>query len=545
MAPLRLLWFLLSLVFFPIRLPLWLLGRRIPRGVYVHLEVNGSVVELQALPMWFRRRAFTLHALRKLRDAVVKDDRVKGIILTIRSIHAGMATATALREMLASFREAGKEVVVHLPLGAGTKEFFVATGASRILMGPRSMLAPVGFAVSSRYFGKALSRLGIEPKVLHRGEYKSAGETLVRDSMSEPQRKQLEELLDQMYAALLHAVSAGRGMTREKAQELVDKSPHRPQAAVDAGLIDGCAYEDEIPALLASRERPAKVIPASRYARAMRPLLAWPKRRSLCAVVQVHGPIVSSSSASPGIASDDNVIAAIRMARAARSVRAVILHVDSPGGSALASDRIHHELMQLAAEKPLVACLANVAASGGYYVAAASSHLIAEPTTITGSIGVVAARFVIQPLLDKWGITTETVKRGARAGLLDPFKPLDDDELAAIDGEIGATYDAFIDVVAQGRGKPREEILELAQGRVWSGADAHARGLVDELGGFETAVRYASARAGRDLEPVLIRSFRSRIPPLAPPSPGRALLDLFTGERVLAISDVATWLLKP
>jgi protease-4 len=221
------------------------------------------------------------------------------------------------------------------------------------------------------------------------------------------------------------------------------------------------------------------------------------------------------------------------------------LHVDSPGGSALASDRIHHELVQLAAEKPLVACLANVAASGGYYVAAATSHVIAEPTTITGSIGVVAARFVIQPLLDKWGIATETVKRGARAGLLDPFKPLDADELAAIDGEVGAIYDAFIDVVAQGRGKAREEVLELAQGRVWSGADAHARGLVDELGGFDAAVRYASARAGRDLEPVVLRPFRSRIPPLAPPSPGRALLDLFSGERVLAISDVATWLLKP
>jgi protease-4 len=399
--------------------------------------------------------------------------------------------------------------------------------------------------VSSRYFGKALERLGIQPKVMARGEYKSAGETFMRESMSEPQRKQLEELLEQMYAALIHGVSAGRGMTRERAIELIDSSPHRPQAAVDLGLIDGAAYEDELPALLGSRERPATILAASRYTRATRPLIPWPRRRSLCAVVQVHGPIVSSSSSSPGIAGDDHIIAAIRAARAAPSIRAVILHVDSPGGSALASDRIHHELVQLAAEKPLVACLANVAASGGYYVAAASSHVIAEPTTITGSIGVVAARFVIEPLLEKWGIKTEVVKRGARAGLLDPLKPLSDDEEAAIDGEIGATYDAFVDVVAQGRGKSREQVEELARGRVWSGADAHTHGLVDELGGFETAVRYASARAGRDLEPVVVRPFRSRIPPLTPPSsPARALLDLFSGERVLAISDVATWIFR-
>jgi protease-4 len=205
--------------------------------------------------------------------------------------------------------------------------------------------------------------------------------------------------------------------------------------------------------------------------------------------------------------------------------------------------------VQLAADKPLVACLGDVAASGGYYVAAASAHVVAQPTTITGSIGVVSARVALQPLLDKWGITTETVTRGARAGLLDPLRPLDEEEMRALDAEIDAIYEAFIDVVVQGRGRTREEILKVAGGRVWSGAVAQAHDLVDELGGFEAALRYASARAGCDLEPVVVRPLRAKIPPLAPPA-GRALLpplfgllpDLFRRERVLLLSDVIGWI---
>lgn len=535
---LRLLWFFLRLAFLPLRFPLWLFARRIPNGSYVHVEIHGHVVEIAQLPIaWFRARPFSIQALRTLRDRVIRDPRVKGVLFTIKDVQAGMATATALRDVLVSLKEAGKDVVVHLPLGAGTKEYYVASAASRIYMGPQATLAPLGFAVSSRYFGKALANLGVEPKILSRGEYKSAGENLVRDSMSDAQKRQLGELMDQMYETTLHAIAAGRGVTRDQAKAAIDNAPFRPQAAVQAGLLDGAAYEDELPGLLGSRDTP--IVGAKRYMRAGRPLLALPKRRAIAAVVQVHGPIVSGN-APMGMAGDDTIISAIRAARMAPQVRAVILHVDSPGGSALASDRIHHEIVQLAAEKPVVACMGDVAASGGYYVSAPAAHVIAQPTTITGSIGVVSARIALQPLLEKWGITTETMKRGAHAGLLDPFHPLDEEETRALDKEIGAIYDAFVDVVVQGRGRTREEILQVAEGRVWSGAEAHARGLVDELGGFETALRYASARAGRDLEPAVIRTLRTKLPPLPPPRgaftfemPWLALLR----ERALVLSD--------
>jgi protease-4 len=211
---------------------------------------------------------------------------------------------------------------------------------------------------------------------------------------------------------------------------------------------------------------------------------------------------------------DDRVMSAIRRAREDKRVLGVILHIDSPGGSALASDRMHHELVRLAKEKPLVACMANVAASGGYYVAVAAHTIVAQPTTITGSIGVVAARLVLEPLLERLGVSTEVVKRGAHADLMMPTRPLTSEEREVLQRELEGVYRAFVGVVAEGRKRTFEEIDALAQGRVWSGADAHARGLVDELGGFDTALDLVRARigkAGGSAEPVVIRPSRRSV----------------------------------
>jgi protease-4 len=257
------------------------------------------------------------------------------------------------------------------------------------------------------------------------------------------------------------------------------------------------------------------------------------------------------------MAVDERIISAIRIARVSRAVRGVVLHVDSPGGGALASDRIHHELVQLAAEKPLVACMGNVAASGGYYVAAPAHAIVAQPTTITGSIGVIAARVVLDPLLARLGIATEVLQRGAHARLLDPFLPLGDEDRAALDRELEHIYQAFLSVVAAGRHRSVGEIEPLAQGRVWTGADAHTHGLVDHLGGFEDALEVVRGRIGRGagkLRVVVVRPPRKPFPLLDPPerkaarllSEGLALvasgLELdatvlaLRGERVLAFA---------
>jgi protease-4 len=217
----------------------------------------------------------------------------------------------------------------------------------------------------------------------------------------------------------------------------------------------------------------------------------------------------------------------------------VVLHVDSPGGSALASDRIHHELEQLAAEKPLVACFADVAASGGYYVAAPAHAIVAQPTTITGSIGVVAVRVVVEPLLAKLGIATEVLKRGAHADSQQPTRHLSEEERTSFQRELEGMYRAFVGIVARGRKRSVEEIERLAEGRVWSGADGAREGLVDLLGGFDLACAHArelaKARIGeraRDLEPRIVQGARHPPPPLDPPArAAQALIAL--AERVL------------
>jgi protease-4 len=213
------------------------------------------------------------------------------------------------------------------------------------------------------------------------------------------------------------------------------------------------------------------------------------------------------------MALDERVLSAIRIARVNPFVRGVVLHVDSPGGSALASDRIHHELARLAAEKPLVACMGDVAASGGYYVAAAAHEIVAQAATLTGSIGVVSARLVLEPMLTRLSVATEILQRGSQARLLDPFLPLGDDERAAIEREMNHVYRAFLGIVAAGRRRPIAEIEPLAQGRVWTGADAHARGLVDRIGGFDEALEAVCERIGRGADRLRVAVIR---PPIKP-----------------------------
>lgn len=491
----------LRLLFLP-----FLLARRdraAPAQAFVTLEIDGAVTEVAArrrrfgLAGLFTRapRALAIEHVRAVVDALLEDPGPRGLLVTVKSLRAGMATATALRTELARVRAAGRELVVHLPVGADTREVFVATAASRLFVGPRTNVAPVGFAVNARYVRGALAKAGVTPEVYARGTYKSAGETLTRDEMSEAQREQLEAIVEERYATLVAAIAEGRGIDLDRARALVDGAPYRSNEAVREGLVDGEAYEDELEGLLGG----AKTVPAGRYLRARRAGKMTPVvPRGVVGVVRIHGPIASSAAALPvvAIAAEDPIVRTLRAARHDPRVRGVVLHVSSPGGSALASDRIHREVVLLAREKPVVACLSDVAASGGYYVAAPAHLIVAQPSTLTGSIGVVAARFVPEPLFERLGVKTSGVRRGARAGLLDPTGPLSDDERETIHRELERTYEDFVTVVAEGRNRTFEEICRVAEGRVWTGSAALEHGLVDRLGGFEAALDEVRARIG-------------------------------------------------
>ena len=535
-------------LFHLIALPFHLLrnARGVPKGAFVAIEIDGAVADIVRAPrlweMWRPENVTSLHALRALVDEVAKDERVRGLLVTLKSFRGGMASATSLRAILMRARDAGREVVVHLPVGAMTKEMYVASAASRIYVGPQALVAPLGFATATRYVKGAVAKAGLEPEVFARGTYKSAGEQLVRDSMSEPQKEQLGALLDVFYKHVIAALAHGRGLTEDAARAIVDGAPYRAEEAVRAGIADGTAYEDEIPALLGSAESPAYIVSSSHYLKVVRgPRFAPLRRPPVIGVITVHGAITGQGPMTQSLATDERVIAAVRKARRDPRVRGVVLHVDSPGGSALASDRMHHELEQLAAEKPLVACMANVAASGGYYVAAPAHAIVAQPTTITGSIGVVAARIVIEPLLARIGIHTEIVKRGARADMLEPTRHLSDDERTAFDRELEGMYQAFLTIVSRGRKRPIGEIHNVAQGRVWSGVDAAAIGLVDALGGFEDALDRVRALVGgpsaKDFAPQIIGGGRGVSTPLPLPKKAPAAMAQAMAQ---AIFDLAS-----
>ncbi len=534
MLVLRLVGFLIRLALAPLVWPWIMLRRRVPNGTWLQIEIDGSVVEF---PVSRRRRFLSfggpsrvaLSTLHELADEIAKRRRVRGVVIVLRSVRAGMATATSLRMAIARLREVC-EVVVHLPNGGDTKELYVAAAATRIIAAPHATLAPVGFASSSHYAKGALDKLGIAAERLAIGAYKSAGETLDRESMSDAQREQLGAVLDTFYDELVSALATGRKVDEGAAKALVDGAPYSSEKAVELGLIDAVAYEDELATALGS----PRVMDANRFLSARRArVLPKLRKKRVLAILPLHGAITSGSGP---FAVDDRFVSAVRVLRMSSRVRGVLLHIDSPGGGALASDRIHHELVQLAKEKPVVAYFGNVAASGGYYAAAAAHHIVAEPTTITGSIGVVAARLVVEPLLAKLGIVTETLKRGAHSALLDPLHSINAEERAVLEREIKSFYDGFVDVVADGRKRTREEIHAVAQGRVWTGRDARKNGLVDELGDGRAAIAALRTRVGpaaQKMEVATLRTPWQKVPPL---SPATRALALFGQERVLALS---------
>lgn len=515
------------------------------QGGYIKLTLDGEVVELPERRPWrfFKPRPapVSVARVRELASELAKDPKTLGLILEIKSLRTGPAVVTSLREALAPIRQAGKKLFVHMPLGGGTREMVLASIGTSVVGGPQSSIAPLGMSVESRYLRRVLDKLGIVPEILARGEFKTAGETLERDSMSEAQREQLSAVLDTLYDELVAALSQGRNVSREKAIGWIDEGPMRAKDAAFAGLIDGVAYDDEVPRLATGTEKP-NTLPASVYLIARRgSRLMLPSSRRI-GVVMVKGPIVSRSPLPMDrLAVDDRIIGALRIAREDDSIQGVVLYVDSPGGSALASDRIYHEVARLTKKKPVVAYFSTVAASGGFYVAAGANRIVAQPTTLTGSIGVVAAHLVIGPLLDKVGIVTERLRRGERADMLSPTRSLDETDRKVLARELDGFYRDFVGVVALGRGRPYDEIERLARGRVYSGRDAHRHGLVDTLGGFDRAVEEVKTILGpkaRDLRPSIIHPPRIRTMPPELRGPLVPWLELLDGlEGGAAVRD--------
>lgn len=527
-------------------LPLWAIARALarPRARWVVVRLKPRLVEARQPLPWIRRllessllrRTSSLAAVRRLADYAIRDERVAGVAIVLPPLHAGWSVCAGLRAQLLRLRDEGKRTAVLLPRGGGHRELYVASAAERIFLAPQATITLLGLSAQSHYVKPLLDRIGVEVEPFARKEYKTAAERVSRDSMSEPQREQLQALIDGHTDALLDALGQRIGKSPDEARSLFDAGVFRGQAAIDANLADALAYEDELPERLGLDPKKG-LVEGPRYLRFKEARLFRPLRRApYIAVVSIRGAISESGSPTGRRAS---VVSALRHARRDRRALGVLLWVDSPGGSAEASDLIHREVVRVKEKKPVVAYFGEVAASGGYYVAAHANAIVAQPLGLTGSIGVVSARLLASALLDRVGIRTEVLRTGPHADVFSPHRPLTDEERSLMNRELDAFYDSFVELVADGRGRPVAEIEPLARGRVWLAADAHRHGLVDELGGMDAALQRLKAdieappRLLQRLRPMMVASYR-----IEPPPPSAQLgLDgsLFQGLRDLAL----------
>ena len=488
-----------------------LLGR--PPG-FVWIEISGSLPEFETPTGLLRRRLArgpgppTLEALRGRLDAISADGRPRGVVLRIKDLDAGWAALEEARREILAFRGRGGRVVAFLSNPADTRSYYLACAADEVLAAPLVTLGVTGVSARVNFFKDALEKLGLGAEVVAVSPFKAAGDPYVRNDFSEQAREQTERLLDGRYGEVVRALSEGRGFTAEEARAKIDAAPYDAKEAFREGLIDDVCYEDELPERLGSGGERVRLAewPAARRSLTV-PYRRRPRR--VVGVVGVKGAIVRGAGRRLPIplpflggeqAGSDAVVAALRVAERSRRVGAVLLHVDSPGGDALASDQIWREVQRINGKKPVVVLMGNVAASGGYYISAPAAHVVARSSTVTGSIGVLSIRPVAEGLYDKLGVNPVSVRRGERAGLLDVAKRPTDDELRVIERSIGRVYDEFKDRVSRGRNLAVPEVEDIAGGQVWSGAEALERGLVDAVGGFRDAFTKARELGGIDRE---------------------------------------------
>lgn len=435
----------------------------------------------------------TIETIRRAKD----DARVKVLQIRPSTSAALWAQLQEVHAALVDFRESGKPVIAFLE-SAATGDYYLATAADRIVLMPAGQLDVAGLASYELFFRGALDKIGVYPDLLHIGDYKTASNTFTEHDFTPEHREVTRALNQDWYDELVRAVAAGRKVDETAARALVDGGPYLADAALEAGLVDELAYEDQ----LDDKEPIQGTQPVTRqqYARAA-PAAARGAGR--IAVLYGVGTIASGESQfdSPTgglVLGSDTFAEWVRKVRVDPSIAAVVVRVDSPGGSAIASEVIWRELMLTRDVKPVVVSMGDVAASGGYYIAAPAHTIVAQPGTITGSIGVVTGKFVLQGALDKMGIGTGAVSSGPMAEIYSPFRPFSSDERAKLSDQMRTVYDLFVQRVADGREQPTTRIDAVAQGRVWTGRQARELGLVDELGGLDDAVRIAAERARLD-----------------------------------------------
>jgi protease-4 len=435
----------------------------------------------------------TVDVIRRART----DDRVTSLVVRPQAAGALWAQLQEVRSALVDFRASGKPVTAYLEYG-GAAEYYLASAADRVLMMPAGQLDLTGVATYEIFLRGTMDKLGVLPDLLHIGDYKTASNTFTERTFTPAHREMTRDLTRSWFDELVRAIADGRKLEDGAVRAIIDRGPFLAAEARTAGLVDDLAYDDQIADTSPVPGR--RTIKAAQYSRSRPSTSGGPR----IALLYAAGTIASGKSSydMPGaqVVGSETFAEWVRRARSDSDIRAIVVRVDSPGGSAIASEVIWRELMLARDVKPVVVSMGDVAASGGYYIAAPAHAIIAQPGTITGSIGVVTGKYVLQGTMDKIGVGTGSESLGRFAEMYSPFRPFTPEERDRVEGQMQATYDLFVSRVAEGRASTPEKIDAVGQGRVWTGRQASELGLVDELGGLDRAIAIAKERARIDAD---------------------------------------------
>jgi protease IV len=470
---------------------------------YLQLLLKEEIIEGRPDYTLFSRREKTaLEDVLAAIEQAARDRKIAAMELTLDNLVIGWGRLSALRRSLLQFRRSGKPIYCFMESG-GNAEYFLASACDQIFIPPASSLHLVGLKAEVFFFRDVLDRFGIEPNLRSVGEYKSAGETFTRNEMSPQSREQWNVLLDDLFEEFCRLLGEGRGLPREEIIAKINQGPYTAREAYEQRLVDGLCYEDEIKAKLEEKFGSSlRAIPANRYSVGegfIRRLVTF--RRPRVALLHIIGNLSSGESRrgadGRAISGSDTIGGFLDHANKSRRIRAVVLRIDSPGGTGIASDVIWRKVSLLQKKKPVVASFGDVAASGAYYIAAAASSIVAEPTSITGSIGVMGGKFVAKKLIERLGVHHASLRRGDHAEYGSPLSSFSEGESDRLARQLEEFYrQDFLKKVADGRRMSDDAADQVGRGRIWSGARARDNGLVDITAGLKEAIEEARQQAG-------------------------------------------------
>ncbi len=517
-------------------------GPSVPQDSHLLVDIEGSYGETR--PNGLLARLLEEHEpLVELLDLLAtagRDARIAGVVVRIGSLESGWGQTREIRDALMALRERGKTVTAYLgaEVFGGNKEYYLASAADRIYLAPAA--APMLSGLSAQYYflGGMWEKAHIAIEVEQIREYKTFGDMLAGRRMTPAHREMADSILDDIYREFVSAIATSRDLSTEEVHEIVDSCPASATDFAEASLADGVLFFDELAAELGG-EKPVTYVDASDYAN-VSPQSVGLGGGPRVAVIHAAGTIVPGEGgkrSALGMTVGSRTLAdAFRSAAEDSSIEAIVFRVDSPGGSASASDAVWRSVRLARERKPVVASLGDVAASGGYYMACGADRILADTTTLTGSIGVVLFKPNIAGLLGWLGVGSEGLARGRYARILDSTKGLDRAELALLRGQMDGVYRRFLDRVAEGRQMSVEEVDRLGGGRVWTGRQAQENRLIDEVGGLREAVRVAALQAGiEDVDSVTIVYL---------PESGGVLEELASLQSTTQAGSIPDWLTR-